>query len=122
MAAPTGNPPGNPAGKPADEPTGEPADGTANPTADCEPTGEPADRTANPTADIEITDELQALWGRFQGQMLDRVETLDEALAALVEGRLDGDLRLRAERDAHRLTGSAGTFGRHRASMLAREL
>jgi diguanylate cyclase (GGDEF)-like protein len=65
---------------------------------------------------------MQALWGRFQGQMLARVETLDEALAALVEARLDDELRRRAERDAHRLAGSAGTFGRHRASMFAHEL
>jgi HPt (histidine-containing phosphotransfer) domain-containing protein len=52
--------------------------------------------------------------------MLARVETIEEALAALVEARLDDDLRRRAERDAHRLAGSAGTFGRHRASVLAR--
>jgi diguanylate cyclase (GGDEF)-like protein len=54
--------------------------------------------------------------------MLTRVETLDEALTALVEARLDDELRRRAERDAHRLAGSAGTFGRHRASVLAHEL
>ncbi len=74
----------------------------------------------DPAVDPEVAAELQALWGRFQGQMLARVETLDEALAALVEVRLDEELRRRAERDAHRLAGSAGTFGRHRASVLAR--
>ena len=74
----------------------------------------------DPAVGLEVTAELQALWERFAGQMLARVETLDEALAALVGARLDDDLRRRAERDAHRLAGSAGTFGRHRASMLAR--
>ncbi|MHB1988313.1 MAG: response regulator [Acidimicrobiales bacterium] len=89
-------------------------------------TAEPADdratRTGDPAFDGEVTAEVEALWGRFQGQMLARVETLEEALAALVEARLDDDLRRRAERDAHRLAGSAGTFGRLRASVLAREL
>ena len=87
-----------------------------------EPADDPAKRTEDPAVDLEVGAELQALWGRFQGQMLARVETLDEALAALVEARLNDELRRRAERDAHRLAGSAGTFGRHRASMLAREL
>ena len=75
-----------------------------------------------PAVDLEVTAELQALWERFEGQMLTRVDTLDEALAALVDARLDDDLRHRAERDAHRLAGSAGTFGRHRASVLAGDL
>lgn len=81
-----------------------------------------SDHPAKRAEDPEVAAELQALWGRFQGQMLARVETLDEALAALVEARLDNELRRRAERDAHRLAGSAGTFGRHRASVLAAEL
>lgn len=62
------------------------------------------------------------LWAKFQGQLMGQVETLEEALIALMEDQLDDDLRARAERDAHRLTGSAGTFGRHRASVLARQL
>jgi diguanylate cyclase (GGDEF)-like protein len=83
---------------------------------------DPAERAEDPAGDIEVAAELQALWGRFQGQMLARVETLDEALAALVDTRLDDELRRRAERDAHRLAGSAGTFGRHRGSMFAASL
>lgn len=86
------------------------------------PADGPTKRAADPVVHLEVAAELQALWGRFQGQMLARVETLDEALAALVDARLDDDLRRRAEREAHRLAGSAGTFGRHRASMLARSL
>ncbi|MHB1548431.1 MAG: response regulator [Acidimicrobiales bacterium] len=86
------------------------------------PANDPAKGTEDPAVNLEVAAELQALWGRFQGQMLARVETLDEALAALVEARLDDELRRRAERDAHRLAGSAGAFGRHRASALARSL
>lgn len=86
------------------------------------PASDSAKRAEDPAVDLEVAAELQALWGRFQGQMLARVETLDEALAALVEARLDDELRRRAGRDAHRLAGSAGTFGHHRASVLAHEL
>ncbi len=81
-----------------------------------------AERADVPAVARDVAAELQALWGRFEGQLLARVETLEEALAALVDARLDDDLRRRAERDAHRLAGSAGTFGHHGASMLARGL
>lgn len=78
--------------------------------------------TGEPVVDLEAAIQVQALWEKFQGLLMAHVETLEEALAALVEGRLDEDLRQRAERDAHRLAGSAGMFGRHRASVLARGL
>ena len=78
--------------------------------------------TVDPAVEIEVDADVLALWGKFQGHLLARVGTLEEAIAALREARLDDELRGRAERDAHRLAGSAGTFGRHRASVLAREL
>lgn len=81
-----------------------------------------SEKREDPAFEVELADQLQALWGRFQAQMVARVDTLDEALAALLEARLDDDLRRQAEGDAHRLAGSAGTFGRHRASVLARQL
>jgi diguanylate cyclase (GGDEF)-like protein len=65
---------------------------------------------------------LESLWERVGGELLARVASLEEALAAVPESRLDHDLRARAERDAHLLAGSAGTFGRHEASSLARQL
>ncbi len=77
---------------------------------------------AEQAADLEAAARVQALWVRFQPQMLARVKSIEEALAALVESRLDDELRRRAERDAHRLAGSAGTLGRHYASVLARSL
>ncbi len=82
----------------------------------------PAEPAAEQAADLEAAARVQALWVRFQPQMLARVESIEEALAALVESRLDDELRRRAERDAHRLAGSAGTLGRHYASVLARSL
>src|SRR5688572_3766200 len=51
-----------------------------------------------------------------------RVTTLEVAVAAIAAGRLDHALREGAERDAHKLAGSLGTFGLVRGTALAREL
>ncbi|MBO0892890.1 MAG: Hpt domain-containing protein, partial [Acidimicrobiales bacterium] len=71
---------------------------------------------------LDLSVRLESLWERMGGDLLASVATLEEALAAVPESRLDEELRGRAERDAHRLAGSAGTFGRHDASSLARQL
>lgn len=65
---------------------------------------------------------LQALAAGTRPLLLARAGDLEEAVTALIEGRLDEQQRQRAERSAHQLTGSAGTIGFGRASDLAREL
>ena len=72
-----------------------------------------------PTPDRHADAGIEALWGRYQGALLERVAVLDEVLAAAVEDRCNPELRHRAEQAAHRLAGSAGTLGRLRASELA---
>ena len=64
----------------------------------------------------------EALWQRVRHTELERVAVIETAVAALVAGRLDDDGRALAEREAHKISGSAGTFGRGRASEIAREL
>ena len=61
------------------------------------------------------------IWRRFRPQVLERVDTLEQAALAQLEGRLDASMRSSAEREAHRLAGAVGTFGFERASRLARE-
>ena len=112
------DPAGDPAGDPAKRTEGSAVDPAENPVEGV--AGHEVALGVAARVDREVATEVQALWGRFQGQMLARVETIEEALAALIEARLDDELRRRAERDAHRLAGSAGTFGRQRASVLAR--
>nr|WP_283810444.1 response regulator [Arthrobacter sp. C9C5] len=53
---------------------------------------------------------------------MDRVAVLEDGVAAMIEGRLSAEDRRAAERDAHKLAGTAGTFGFRRASEAAREL
>lgn len=65
---------------------------------------------------------LADLWKRSRLRMLERVEVLEGAGAALLEGSLDPGLRAQAESEAHKLAGSLGTFGLHAASGFAREM
>jgi diguanylate cyclase (GGDEF)-like protein len=65
---------------------------------------------------------VQAIWARRRPEALERVALLEEAVAALRSGALPSDLRDQARREAHKLAGSAGTFGFPRASEAAREL
>jgi len=51
-----------------------------------------------------------------------RVATVAGAVEAISVGTLDPALRASAERDAHKLAGSLGTFGLQRGTELAREL
>lgn len=62
------------------------------------------------------------VWERMRDTVLARVDVLDDAVAALLERRLGEPERAEAERTAHKLAGSAGTFGFDEASRLAREL
>lgn len=65
---------------------------------------------------------IDAIWARSREGSLARVAVLEEAVAALIENRLSEEQRRDAEREAHRLAGSAGTFGFSRASEAARQL
>jgi CheY-like chemotaxis protein len=69
----------------------------------------------------EFSAALAAPWEKFREGTFRRVAVLDEAALALREGRLDGDVRRAAEREAHKLAGAAGTFGFAQATRLARE-
>jgi putative two-component system response regulator len=65
---------------------------------------------------------LQAIFESNREDFLRRVRNLEEAVRAIDAGTLDEHLRAGAERDAHKLAGSLGTFGLPRGSELASEL
>jgi diguanylate cyclase (GGDEF)-like protein len=65
---------------------------------------------------------IAGLWERFKGSITGQVDVLEQAIMALIEGHLDHDLRRQAEREAHKLAGSLGTFGFTEGSRLAREM
>jgi diguanylate cyclase (GGDEF)-like protein len=73
-------------------------------------------------ANISPDDALLAIWESHRPNTLERVSLIERAAAALIAGELDEQLRSEAQRSAHMLTGSVGTFGFARASEAAREL
>jgi diguanylate cyclase (GGDEF)-like protein len=72
--------------------------------------------------DAGLTATVQELWEQARPVALERLNVLDDAVAAVMVGALDDDLRERAMRESHKLAGSLGTFGlrdaTHRAAAL----
>ncbi len=64
---------------------------------------------------------VAGVWSRFEGALRARVESIEAASAAIRDGSLGSELRELAERDAHKLAGSLGTFGLALGTRLARE-
>lgn len=62
---------------------------------------------------------VRTVWQRRRPDAVARIEILEEATAALIEGRLDDELRRAGEEAAHKLSGSLGSFGYPRGSELA---
>ena len=80
------------------------------------------DEVTKRATDAKLGSAVAGIWEKFRGATLERVTTLEDAVIALLAGELDAGLRREAERDAHKLAGSVGTFGFARGSELAREV
>jgi len=65
---------------------------------------------------------LATVWEHFRDATLKRVDVIEDAVIALLEGRLTPEHRRQAQREAGKLAGSAGTFGFPRSSQIAREI
>ena len=70
----------------------------------------------------KVSTGLATIWEHFREATLKRVDLIEDAAIALLEGRLSPDQRRQAEREAGKLAGSAGTFGFPRSSQIAREI
>lgn len=66
--------------------------------------------------------DLTTIWMRNQEKYRQRVTVLEQAVTALQEGRLQAELQQAAQREAHTLKGSLGSFGLVEAVRLAREI
>ncbi len=81
------------------------------------PAGETMDDKAQ-----QVRAALAEIWERSKETILGRVAVLEQTTTALLEGTLEAALRQQAEHEAHKLTGSLGTFGFAQGSRLAREM
>jgi diguanylate cyclase (GGDEF)-like protein len=73
-------------------------------------------------AEQRLVESVAAIWERFRGANLDRVDALGQAVDLLAAGSLDAGPRRETERTAHKLAGSLGTYGLTEASWLARQI
>lgn len=76
----------------------------------------PASRESRASAGIA------AVWARFREPTLGRIDVIDSAAMALLDGALTNEQRLDARREAHKLAGAAGSFGFPRSSQIARQI
>ena len=65
---------------------------------------------------------VSKIWDRHLKQNEERIAALEDAVMAMLEGSLTTELRTQAEREAHKLAGSLGTFGLNNATTLARRI
>lgn len=75
-----------------------------------------------PASSEKNTVALAKVWERFRDSTLARVGTLEAAVLNLLQDTLSDEERAAAEREAHKLAGSAGTFGFPRSSRIAKEI
>jgi diguanylate cyclase (GGDEF)-like protein len=83
----------------------------------------PSADTPGPAAGRDaLGDAVRQAWERFRGPVTARVDAVENAAIAVLEGTLTEEDRRHAEREAHKLAGSVGTFGFAQGSRLAREV
>jgi diguanylate cyclase (GGDEF)-like protein len=71
--------------------------------------------------DDAIRSAMSAVWERSRDVIMGRVGAIEGAVLALLAGNLTPQSRRQAEREAHKLAGTVGTFGFWDASKLAHE-
>src|SRR3954453_7934762 len=70
----------------------------------------------------DLNAAIAKLWSRQRPEMLRRVDVVEDAVASLLEARLQPEQLAEAEGAAHKIAGSAGSFGFDGASEHAREI
>src|SRR5690242_12127276 len=74
------------------------------------------------TIEQQIAKDLADLWKDYKGVVLAQVDVLERASRAAANGELPDELREEAQREAHKLAGSVGSFGFTQGSALASEI
>ena len=77
---------------------------------------------ADAGAEAGVRAAVRAVWTRARPDMEHQLRIIEDAVLRLTDGSLDEPRRVAAQRAAHKLAGSAGTFGFARAGTVAGEL
>lgn len=70
----------------------------------------------------QVQAAVAKIWQRTKPLNLERLAVIEQAITALQLGQLEAELHHQAQRAAHKLVGSLGTFGFMEGSTLARQL
>lgn len=75
------------------------------------------------TDEPDTGDVVAELWARFLPLVRQRLDSVGAGVAARLDGHGPADPTVAAAADAaHALAGAAGSYGRHEATVLARQL
>jgi HPt (histidine-containing phosphotransfer) domain-containing protein len=77
--------------------------------------------TAGPE-DEGLQKAIRAVWLKYRSLNRERLQTLLDVRQALLAGTLEPELRNRGALEAHKLAGTAGSFGYEEVSALCREV
>jgi DNA-binding response OmpR family regulator len=78
--------------------------------------------SSTPQAVSSIPAELVTTWERYRDRYSDRLQVIEQALSALQSGIIPKPLIQQAQREAHTLIGSLGSFGLEEAAQISRQI
>ena len=70
----------------------------------------------------QYSDAVDKMWQQYQDAMIQRMSVLQTAANAIKRGKLTEELQKSAGKEAHKLAGVLGMFGRDTGTQLAREI
>ena len=70
----------------------------------------------------QYSDAVEKMWLQYQDAMIQRMTVLQTAATAFQAGKLTEELQKSASKEAHKLAGVLGMFGRETGTQLAREI
>ena len=78
------------------------------------------ERSSEQTAQLKTT--IASIWQKSLPRVREQIDIIERAVIGLLDESLDPELQREAERAAHKLAGSCGSFGYRECSLFAREL
>ncbi|AFY54594.1 diguanylate cyclase (GGDEF) domain-containing protein [Rivularia sp. PCC 7116] len=77
---------------------------------------------ATQSVEQQYGDAVEKMWQQYQDVMVQRMTVLQTAVTAVKTGKLTQELQKSAGKEAHKLAGVLGMFGRETGTQLAREI
>lgn len=82
----------------------------------------PSDEAGLNQSQQKVLTSIAKMWDRAKDSFIEQIEVIEQAVTALLAGKLDSDRRHRAQQEAHKLVGGLGIFSVFEGSKLARQI